>query len=252
MAEKKKTAKKAAKKAAPKAAKKAAPKAAKKAAPKASAKKAAPKASAKKAAPAKALAKKKVAKKKGKNVAAASAASILGVASPKKITVKKLPKAKAPVSKIRVKAEWKKFYEILLELRGRLTHQMDDLKKESAEEMSSYSMHMADSGTDNFDRDNALSLLSSDQDAVYEIDEALKRIEKNIYGVCELTGKKISKTRLTAVPWARYTVEAQARLEKEGAVRQRNKLGSLGTIDGAGVSKTTISESSDSGAKSTK
>lgn len=239
MAAKKKTAKKAAKKAAPKAAKKAAPKA--------SAKKAAPKASAKKAAPAKVLA-----KKKGKNVAAASAASILGVASPKKITVKKLPKAKAPVSKIRVKAEWKKFYEILLELRGRLTHQMDDLKKESAEEMSSYSMHMADSGTDNFDRDNALSLLSSDQDAVYEIDEALKRIEKNIYGVCELTGKKISKTRLTAVPWARYTVEAQARLEKEGAVRQRNKLGSLGTIDGAGASKTTISESSDSGAKSTK
>ena len=156
------------------------------------------------------------------------------------------------MSKIRVKAEWKKFYEVLLELRNRLTHQMDDLKKESAEEMSSYSMHMADSGTDNFDRDNALSLLSSDQDAVYEIDEALKRIEKNTYGFCELTGKKISKTRLTAVPWARYTVEAQARLEKDGAVRQRNKLGSLGTIDGAGSSKTTVSESADSGAKSIK
>ena len=226
--------------------KKTAKKAAKKAAPKASAKKAAPKASAKKAAP------KASAKKKGKNVAAASAASILGVTTSKKKAATKIPKAKAPVSKIRVKAEWKKYYEVLLELRDRLTHQMDDLKKESAEEMSSYSMHMADSGTDNFDRDNALSLLSSDQDAVYEIDEALKRIEKNIYGVCELTGKKISKTRLTAVPWARYTVEAQARLEKEGAVRQRNKLGSLGTIDGAGASKTTISESSVSEAKSTK
>ena len=243
MAAKKKSATKAPKKAAPKAAKKAAPKA-----KKAPAKKAA----VKKAATAKAPAKKRAAKKKGKNVAAASAAAVLGIATPKKIAVKKLPKAKAPVSKIRVKAEWKKYYEILLELRNRLTHQMDDLKKESAEEMSSYSMHMADSGTDNFDRDNALSLLSSDQDAVYEIDEALKRIEKNIFGVCELTGKKISKTRLTAVPWARYTVEAQARLEKDGAVRQRNKLGSLGTIDGAGVSKTTISESSDSGAKSTK
>ena len=239
MAAKKKTAKKAAKKAAPKAS-------AKKSAPKASAKKSAPKASARKAAP------KASAKKKGKNVAAASAASILGVTTSKKKATKKIPKAKAPVSKIRVKAEWKKFHEVLLELRDRLTHQMDDLKKESAEEMSNYSMHMADSGTDNFDRDNALSLLSSDQDAVYEIDEALKRIEKNIYGICEITGKKISKTRLTAVPWARYTVEAQARLEKEGAVRQRNKLGSLGTIDGAGASKTTISESSVSGAKSTK
>ena len=118
---------------------------------------------------------------------------------------------------------------------------MDDLKKDSAEEMSNYSMHMADSGTDNFDRDNALSLLSSDQDAVYEIDEALKRIEKNSFGICELTGKNIPKTRLNAVPWARYTVESQARLEKDGAVRQR-KLGSLGTIDGAGSRKTAVAE----------
>lgn len=231
MAAPKKTAKKAAKKAAPKAAKKAAPK---------------------KTASEKASVKKKAAKKKGKNVAATSAAAILGFASPKKTSVKKLPKAKAPVAKIRVKAEWKKFYDVLVELRARLTHQMDDLKKESAEEMSSYSMHMADSGTDNFDRDNALSLLSSDQDAVYEIDEALKRIEENTYGVCELTGKKINKTRLTAVPWARYTVEAQAQLEKDGAVRQRNKLGSLGTIDGAGSSKTTVSEAADSETKNSK
>jgi RNA polymerase-binding transcription factor DksA len=129
---------------------------------------------------------------------------------------------------------------------------MDDLKKESAEEMSSYSMHMADSGTDNFDRDNALSLLSSDQDAVYEIDEALKRIEKKTFGVCELTGKNIPKTRLNAVPWARYTVEAQAQLEKDGAVRQRNKLGNLGTIDGAGSSKTTVTGSADTEIKTTK
>ena len=129
---------------------------------------------------------------------------------------------------------------------------MDDLKKESAEEMEGYSLHMADSGTDNFDRDNALSLLSSDQDAVYEIDEALKRIEKNAYGVCELTGKNIPKTRLMAVPWARYTVDAQARLEKDGAVRQRNKLGNLGTIDGAGSSKTVVSESVDSESKTSK
>ncbi|MDG2213277.1 MAG: TraR/DksA C4-type zinc finger protein [Verrucomicrobiota bacterium] len=197
-------------------------------------------------------AKKKTASKKGRKVAATSAAAILGINRPTKAAKKTPAKAKNPASKIRIKAEWKKYYDILQDLRGRLTHQMDDLKKESAEEMSSYSMHMADSGTDNFDRDSALSLLSSDQDAVYEIDEALKRIEKRIYGVCELTGKNISKTRLTAVPWARYTVEAQAQLEKDGAVRQRNKLGSLGTIDGAGSSKTTVSESAESETRPTK
>ena len=95
---------------------------------------------------------------------------------------------------VKVKAEWAKFYERLLELREQLMRQMNGLAKESAQEMAGYSLHMADSGTDNFDRDFALSLLSSDQDAIYEIEEALKRIEKNTYGVCELTGKPIPKS----------------------------------------------------------
>lgn len=137
-----------------------------------------------------------------------------------------------------IRAEWRKYYTILLGLRERLLHQMSGLTKESAEEMSSYSMHMADSGTDNFDRDFALSLLSSDQDAVYEIEEALKRIERDAYGVCELTAKSIPKARLDAIPWTRFTVEAQARLERDGALRQR-RLGALGSIDG-------VSGSSDS------
>lgn len=134
----------------------------------------------------------------------------------------------------RVKAGWQKYYARLLELRAQLLRQMDGLAKQSAEEVAGYSLHMADSGTDNFDRDFALSLLSSDQDAIYEIEEALKRIEKNTYGVCELTSKAIPKARLEAIPWARFTVQAQAQLEREGALRQR-RLGQLGTIDAVGA-----------------
>jgi DnaK suppressor protein len=125
-------------------------------------------------------------------------------------------------------------YQMLLDLRERLLNQMNGLAKESAEQLAGYSLHMADSGTDNFDRDFALSLLSSDQDAVYEIEEALRRIEKKTYGVCELTGKPIPKARLEAIPWTRFTVEAQAQLERDGALRQR-RLGSLGTVDATGV-----------------
>jgi RNA polymerase-binding transcription factor DksA len=132
-----------------------------------------------------------------------------------------------------VKAEWQKYYDRLLQLREQLMRQMNGLAKESAQEIAGYSLHMADSGTDNFDRDFALSLLSSDQDAVYEIEEALKRIEKNTYGVCELTGKAIPKARLEAIPWTRFTVQAQAQLERDGALRQR-RLGALGTVDAVG------------------
>jgi RNA polymerase-binding transcription factor DksA len=135
----------------------------------------------------------------------------------------------------KVKVEWQKYYENLLDLHARLRDQMSGLAKESQAEMEGYSLHMGDSGTDNFDRDFALSLLSSDQDALYEIEEALKRIEKNTYGVCELTNKTIPRARLDAIPWARFTVEAQMQLEKEGALKQR-RLGALGSVEtGASV-----------------
>jgi RNA polymerase-binding transcription factor DksA len=151
----------------------------------------------------------KKAKTRAKPHGLATAAAILG--SPT-VRVKKNGQAK-------IKAQWEKYYHRLLELRDQLTKQMDGLAKESAQEMAGYSLHMADSGTDNFDRDFALSLLSSDQDAVYEIEEALKRIEKNTFGICELTGKPIPRKRLEAIPWTRFTVEAQAQLEREGALR---------------------------------
>ena len=163
----------------------------------------------------------------------ATAASILG---------RPVVKAANNSGPKKIKAEWQKFYNRLLELREQLMHQMNGLAKESAQEIPGYSLHMADSGTDNFDRDFALSLLSSDQDAVYEIEEALKRIERGTYGVCELTGKPIPKARLEAIPWTRFTVQAQAQLEREGALRQR-RLGALGTVDAVGA--TDVEEEAD-------
>jgi len=169
---------------------------------------------------------------RGKAQASATTAAILG---------RPMAKAKTAAEPKRIKAEWQKYYNHLLELREQLLRQMNGLAKDSAQEMPGYSLHMADSGTDNFDRDFALSLLSADQDAVYEIEEALKRIEKKTYGVCELTGKPIPRARLEAIPWTRFTVAAQAQLEKDGALRQR-RLGALGTIDSAGVTEVETDE----------
>jgi DnaK suppressor protein len=170
---------------------------------------------------------------RNKSQASATSAAILG-----------RPMAKAGATQIdtkKIKAEWHGYYTCLLELREQLINQMNGLAKESAQELPGYSLHMADSGTDNFDRDFALSLLSADQDSVYEIEEALKRIEKKTYGVCELTGKSIPKARLEAIPWTRFTVEAQAQLERDGALRQR-RLGQLGTIDNASLTEVETDE----------
>lgn len=171
---------------------------------------------------------KKPSKPTGKNVGSATMAAILGKSSPQKRVQSTV--VWTPNGKLKIKPEWQGYYNTLLDLRERLRLQMNGLAKESATQMESYSLHMGDSGTDNFDRDFALSLLSSDQDAIYEIEEALKRIEKNTFGICELTSKPIPKARLEAIPWTRFTLVAQAQLEREGALRQK-RLGALGTME---------------------
>jgi len=122
----------------------------------------------------------------------------------------------------------------LLQLRDAIVDSMagvaQDTLRSRAEgsEASAFGMHQADAGSDAYDRDFALSLLSQEQDALYEIDQALKRIELGTYGVCEMSGKQIPRARLEAIPFARFTVECQSQLEKQNkASRVRQSVTSL-------------------------
>ena len=124
--------------------------------------------------------------------------------------------------------------EKLLQLRDAMVDSMagvaQDTLRSRAEgsEASAFGMHQADAGSDAYDRDFALSLLSQEQDALYEIDQALKRIELGTYGVCEMSGKPIPHARLEAIPFARFTVECQSQLEKQNkASRVRQSVTSL-------------------------
>jgi DnaK suppressor protein len=122
----------------------------------------------------------------------------------------------------------------LLQLRDAMVDSMagvaQDTLRSRAEgsEASAFGMHQADAGSDAYDRDFALSLLSQEQDALYEIDQALKRIELGTYGICEMSGKSIPRARLEAIPFARFTVECQSQLEKQSkASRVRQSVTSL-------------------------
>ena len=121
-----------------------------------------------------------------------------------------------------VPEKFHRYYKLLVELRNHLTGQLDEhteqtLKrsaKDDAGDLSAYGQHMADAGTDTFDRDFALSMVANEQDALSEIEAAIKRIKTGTYGVCEVTGKPIAKDRLAAVPFTRYSAEAQKGLER--------------------------------------
>jgi RNA polymerase-binding transcription factor DksA len=127
-----------------------------------------------------------------------------------------------PVTKERRLNPWLKKQQLrLLALKDTLLDSMTGVARDNlrtghdSHEVSAHGLHQADAGSDAYDRDFALNLLSQEQDALFEIDEALKRIAKGTYGTCEMSGKSIPKARLEARPFARFTVECQNEIEKK-------------------------------------
>lgn len=128
----------------------------------------------------------------------------------------------------RIDPKWKAHYDTLIDLRAQLGQRKGGLSEIAREEQKAFSLHMADAGTDEFDRDFALSMISSDQNALYEIEAALNRIRTNTFGICELTGKAIEAERLAAIPWTRFSADAQRELEASGSVA-RTRLAERGS-----------------------
>lgn len=87
-------------------------------------------------------------------------------------------------------------------------------QKDAAGDISGYTYHMADVATDTYDREFSLGLASNGREVLYELDDALKKIEDGTFGICEACLGLIAKTRLKAVPYARLCVKCQEKKEK--------------------------------------
>ena len=127
-------------------------------------------------------------------------------------------RAKSPVTA----ALRKKLRDALIAQKERIMGNFMNLRKthlrssqrESTGDLSGYSLHMADIGTDTFDREFALTVASSEQDVLYRIDQALRRMEEKQYGLCESCGRAIKLARLKAMPWARLCLPCKQKEEK--------------------------------------
>ncbi len=123
-------------------------------------------------------------------------------------------------------AELAQFKKALLELREKLVgnvHFMEDeaLGKsghDASGNLSNVPIHMADVGTDNYDRDLTIGLIQNGEEELRAIDEALEKISKKTFGLCEgeECGKKISKARLTALPYVKLCIDCQRQEEGTG------------------------------------
>lgn len=120
------------------------------------------------------------------------------------------------------KKDLKEFKQIVLkkkeEIFEDLQHISDDTlrksQKEASGDISGYTYHMADVATDNYDREFSLGLASNERKVLYELDDALKRIEDGSFGICDDCKRQITKIRLKAVPSARLCIKCQQKREK--------------------------------------
>jgi DnaK suppressor protein len=112
------------------------------------------------------------------------------------------------------------FRKLLMAKRGEILGDMRSMSHEAlnadSANLSHMPIHMADVGTDNYEQELTLGLVESERVLLGEIDEAIKRIDEGIFGVCQSTGKPIGKARLAAKPWAKYSIEAMREMERGG------------------------------------
>jgi RNA polymerase-binding transcription factor DksA len=196
-----------------------------KAAPKAATKAARPKAAPAKAAPAKAAPAKAAAKPAPVKPAPAKPAPAKPAPKPALAPAPARAAAPAqpavPVNKV-AKKDHKHFEGRLLEERGRLLKELGYLEqnvlkqnqRDSSGDLSGYSFHMADLGTDAMEREKAFLFASAEGRAIYDVDAALRRLYSGNYGTCESCGQPIARERLEVVPHARLCVRCKEREEK--------------------------------------
>ena len=117
------------------------------------------------------------------------------------------------------KDELEKFRQRLLVRRRELTKDMNHLEDEAlgdsaSGDLSTIPFHMADLGTDTFDRDFALGLMENSAEELVALDEALARIRDGRYGMCDLCGEAIPRARLEAIPYTKHCVPCQQKQER--------------------------------------
>jgi RNA polymerase-binding transcription factor DksA len=125
----------------------------------------------------------------------------------------------------KIDPRWREYYERLLQIRDGVIDEESRLASESRENQPQFITDVgAESASSSITRDMALSRVSGYQEMLDEVNQALSRIESGTYGKCELTGKAIPADRLKAIPWTRFSKEAEEQLEREGNAPVRFEL----------------------------
>lgn len=120
------------------------------------------------------------------------------------------------------KQQLKQFRQLLITERSKIVDEIRSIADETSKsprdasgDLSAYTVHMADMAADTYERELSINMVSSEQEVLYQIDDALKRIEEGTFGVCQQCSKPILLSRLKAVPYASMCIACQRLKEQK-------------------------------------
>jgi len=120
------------------------------------------------------------------------------------------------------RSQLKQFRQALLIERAKFAGEIKSIAQETSKspreasgDLSAYTVHMADMSADAYEREVSMNIVSSEQEVLYQIDDALKRMDEGAYGVCQQCNKPITMSRLKAVPYASLCIKCQRDKERK-------------------------------------
>ena len=116
----------------------------------------------------------------------------------------------------------KQFRQLLITERAKLASEIKAIAQEASKspreasgDLSAYTVHMADMAADTYERELSMNIVSSEQELLYQIDDALKRLDDGSFGVCQQCSRPITMSRLKAVPYASLCIACQRTKEQK-------------------------------------
>lgn len=106
-------------------------------------------------------------------------------------------------------------------VRSTLLHKRNDLHALYVKDVR-VGQESSDEGTEDivdrannaYNRELMFALSDSERQLMMQVDEALVRLEQDLFGICANCGREIMPARLAAIPWARYCIDCQELDEK--------------------------------------
>jgi DnaK suppressor protein len=119
------------------------------------------------------------------------------------------------VAKKMGKKEREEFRKTLLQKKETIVRKLSELTNESKEMETNVAQDVIDKAETSYTKEFLLSLSDADREQLLFIDEALKRLKRDEFGVCQICHQEIGRKRLEAVPWTPYCIDCQEKAEEE-------------------------------------